>query len=148
MMGMITRDDPQAALERLQSLPKYDSIDYVSEVSTASPYTWDSTQNPDSPSHEIVALDYGLKYNILRILNRLGCRVTVIPAATDAEDILQMDPDGLLLSPGPGDPALLGPNLRHGAGPSRCQANHGDMPWTPDGRQGLRREYVQAEVRA
>ena len=108
MMGMITTQEPQAALARLNSLPSYDSVDYVSEVSTPAPYTWESTQNPDSPRYEIVALDYGLKYNILRILNRLGCRVTVIPAATNAEDILQMDPDGLLLSPGPGDPALLG----------------------------------------
>ena len=108
MMGMITRDDPRAALERLKALPKYDSVDFVSEVSTPSPYTWQPTNGVESPPHEIVALDYGLKYNILRILNRLGCRVTVIPAATDAEDILQMDPDGLLLSPGPGDPALLG----------------------------------------
>ena len=108
MMGMITSDDPQTALARLRDLPSYDSVDYVSEVSTPSPYTWQPTNGSGSPSHDIVALDYGLKYNILRILNSLGCRVTVIPAATDAEDILQMDPDGLLLSPGPGDPALLG----------------------------------------
>lgn len=108
MMGMITKEDPNAALQRLDNLPKYDSIDFVSEVSTPSPYTWHPANNSDSPCYEIVALDYGLKYNILRILNSLDCRVTVIPAATDAEDILQMDPDGLLLSPGPGDPALLG----------------------------------------
>ena len=108
MMGIITRDDPQTALARLDALPKYDSVDYVSEVSTPSPYTWDSAESSTPASYEIVALDYGLKYNILRILNKLGCRVTVIPAATRAEDILQRDPDGLLLSPGPGDPALLG----------------------------------------
>ena len=106
MMGMITRDDPQSALKRLASLPSYGSVNYVSEVSTSSPYTWDPTETPTS--YEIVALDYGLKYNILRILNKLGCRVTVIPADTSAEDILQINPDGLLLSPGPGDPALLG----------------------------------------
>ena len=106
MMGIITRDDPQSALKRLASLPSYGSVNYVSEVSTPSPYTWDPTETPTS--YNIVALDYGLKYNILRILNKLGCRVTVIPADTSAEDILQIDPDGLLLSPGPGDPALLG----------------------------------------
>ena len=106
MMGIITRDDPQSALKRLASLPSYGSVNYVSEVSTSSPYTWEPTETPTS--HNIVALDYGLKYNILRILNKLGCRVTVIPADTSAEDILQIDPDGLLLSPGPGDPALLG----------------------------------------
>ena len=108
MMGLITRDDPQSALKKLVALPSYDSVNYVSEVSTSSPYTWEPTETPSSTTCEIVALDYGLKYNILRILNRLGCRVTVIPAATKAEDVLQLDPDGLLLSPGPGDPALLG----------------------------------------
>ena len=107
MMGIITRDDPQSALKRLASLPSYGSVNYVSEVSTPSPYTWDPTDTSVPTSYEIVALDYGLKYNILRILNKLGCRVTVIPADTSAEDILQIDPDGLLLSPGPGDPALL-----------------------------------------
>ena len=105
MMGIITKDDPQSALKKLASLPSYGSVNYVSEVSTPSPYTWNPTDTPTS--YNIVALDYGLKYNILRILNKLGCRVTVIPAATSAEDILQKDPDGLLLSPGPGDPALL-----------------------------------------
>ena len=108
MMGMITRDDPQSALKRLASLPSYGSVNYVSEVSTPSPYTWEATETHTPTSYNIVALDYGLKYNILRILNKLGCRVTVIPADTRAEDILQIDPDGLLLSPGPGDPALLG----------------------------------------
>ena len=106
MMGIITKDDPQSALKKLASLPSYGSVNYVSEVSTPSPYTWNPTDTPTT--YNIVALDYGLKYNILRILNKLGCRVTVIPAATSAEDILQKDPDGLLLSPGPGDPALLG----------------------------------------
>lgn len=108
MMGLITRDDPKAALNKLHALPSYDSVDFVSEVTTDLPYTWEPSENSTPTSYEIVALDYGLKYNILRILNSLGCRVTVIPATTKAEDILQMGPDGLLLSPGPGDPALLG----------------------------------------
>ena len=108
MMGIITRYDPQSALKKLASLPSYGSVNYVSEVSTPSPYTWDPTETPTLTTYNIIALDYGLKYNILRILNKLGCRVTVIPADTSAEDILQKDPDGLLLSPGPGDPALLG----------------------------------------
>ena len=108
MMGIITRDDPQSALKKLASLPSYGSVNYVSEVSTPTPYTWEPTETPTPTTYNIVALDYGLKYNILRILNKLRCRVTVIPADTSAEDILQMDPDGLLLSPGPGDPALLG----------------------------------------
>jgi len=55
----------------------------------------------------IAVIDYGLKYNILRILNQLGCRATAIPCNASAKDILALDPDGIVLSPGPGDPALL-----------------------------------------
>ena len=59
------------------------------------------------PGHHIVVLDCGLKYNILRILNRLGCSLTVVPCTTSAEEILDLQPDGILLSPGPGNPELL-----------------------------------------
>jgi carbamoyl-phosphate synthase small subunit len=55
----------------------------------------------------IVVLDLGVKFNILRVLHRLGCRVTAVPCQTPAEDIIAMAPDGVLISPGPGDPALL-----------------------------------------
>jgi carbamoyl-phosphate synthase small subunit len=56
----------------------------------------------------VVAVDYGLKRNILRCLANAGCRVTVVPAATPAEDVLAMEPDGVFLSNGPGDPAATG----------------------------------------
>jgi carbamoyl-phosphate synthase small subunit len=59
------------------------------------------------PSPRIVVIDYGLKYNILRMLTRLGCQARAIPCTTSAEDVLALSPDGILLSPGPGDPALL-----------------------------------------
>ena len=108
MMGVITREGPHAGMQALESLPRYDSVEFVSEVSTPSPYSWAPSEAETPVDCEIIALDYGLKYNILRILNRLGCRVTVVPAETPAEEILRQDPDGLLLSPGPGDPALLG----------------------------------------
>ncbi len=109
MMGIITLDDSaEAALQQLGKLPRYDDNDFVSTVSTPSLYDWNSSRQETVPWCDIVALDYGLKFNILRILRSKGCRVKVVPASTPAEDILALEPDGFLLSPGPGDPALLG----------------------------------------
>ena len=108
MMGIITLDEsPEAALARLKELPRYDATDFVTSVSTPSTYDWDGKTPATEPWCSIVALDYGLKFNILRILYSMGCRVKVVPAATPAEEILSLNPDGLVLSPGPGDPALL-----------------------------------------
>src|SRR4030042_1312884 len=78
MMGMITcTKTPSRALEELHRVPSYGSIDFVKEVSTNKPYDWqDETSKPE---HHIVALDCGLKYNILRLLAQRGCRATVVP---------------------------------------------------------------------
>jgi carbamoyl-phosphate synthase small subunit len=106
MMGMISSSKtPEQALEALQTVPNYGTIDFVKEVSTSTPYYWEP-QGGDNGYH-IVAIDCGLKYNILRLLCRLGCRVTTVPCTTSSVDILDLKPDGILLSPGPGDPALL-----------------------------------------
>lgn len=120
MMGTITSDEsPQDAIARLREMPRYDNVDFVPEVSAESPYDWpgdglpaDQTGTPAAPvsaatSPYIVVVDLGVKYNILRILRRLGCRVTAVPCKSTAEEILALRPDGVLLSPGPGDPALL-----------------------------------------
>jgi len=104
MMGAITRDDPQGALARLRDLPSYGSVDFVREVSAEAPYEWPGNGRP---RRHVVVLDLGVKHNIMRILRRLGCRATAVPCLTPADDILSMRPDGVLLSPGPGDPALL-----------------------------------------
>jgi carbamoyl-phosphate synthase small subunit len=105
MMGVITSSQtPRQAREELQKQPDYGSIDFVREVSTKKPYRWEAP--PDAPYH-VVALDCGLKYNILRLLSRLGASVTAVPCTTSAEEILDLKPDGILLSPGPGDPELL-----------------------------------------
>ena len=107
MMGMITSSKtPQQALEDIKNSPNYGETDFVRQVSTEKPYCRESALNDESP-HNIVAFDCGLKYNIIRLLCRRGCRVTVVPCTTPAEDILNMKPDGILLSPGPGDPELL-----------------------------------------
>jgi carbamoyl-phosphate synthase small subunit len=99
-------------------------MDYVREVSTAQPYQWDpedqlsqewSVANGEGQTKRklppirfrIVAYDYGLKENILRRLRQNGFGVTVLPAATSAEAALALNPDGIFLSNGPGDPAAL-----------------------------------------
>jgi carbamoyl-phosphate synthase small subunit len=152
MMGAIAADQsPEDILARLRSLPRYDNVDFVREVSTKAPYQWESSRDKPaeaaaervqrlvpaeglgmSPSlcilpprlgarglkehleaipgdrPHIVVVDCGLKYNILRILRRLGCKVTAVPCTYSAQQILGLKPDGILFSPGPGDPALLG----------------------------------------
>ncbi|MSQ26113.1 MAG: carbamoyl-phosphate synthase small subunit [Dehalococcoidia bacterium] len=109
MMGMVTSEhSPGEALELLKQAPPYQGTDYVREVSAKEPYEWTATARGPGAERHIVVLDMGVKYNILRILRAKGCRVTVVPAWTPAGDLLGRKPDGVLLSPGPGDPALLG----------------------------------------
>ncbi len=132
MMGIIAVDEaPDKALSRLRDLPRYGDVDFVSQVSAGAPYEWNApvaSPSDRSASHDeapgppngtashneaplstqrILVSDYGLKYNILRILRSKGCEVTAIPSTASAEDILSRNPDGVVLSPGPGDPELL-----------------------------------------
>jgi len=65
------------------------------------------SRSEQAPQSHILVIDYGLKYNILRILSQLGCQASAIPCTASAEDVLALNPDGIVLSPGPGDPALL-----------------------------------------
>jgi len=109
--------DEQAALKAAQSFPGLKGMDLAKEVTTQSTYPWtqgswdleqghQDTPEPiadNLPTH-VVAYDYGIKRNILRMLVDRGCRVTVVPAQTPASDVLAMNPDGVFLSNGPGDP--------------------------------------------
>jgi carbamoyl-phosphate synthase small subunit len=107
MMGAIgSEGTPEEALARLESSPSYGSLDFVDEVSAAAGYTWEEGENGES-DRRIVVLDEGLKYNILRHLRSRGCAVTVVPSRTSFEEIMKLRPDGVLLSPGPGDPVHL-----------------------------------------
>jgi carbamoyl-phosphate synthase small subunit len=108
MMGILTSEmTPEEALRELNALPRYDSIDFVKQVATDKKYKWKSILSRVAPKNHIVIIDMGLKYNIARILTRLGCLVTVVPCTMAVEEILSLKPDGVVLSPGPGDPALL-----------------------------------------
>jgi len=106
MMGMITsQKTPQQALDALRAAPNYGSMDFVKQVTTQAPYKWPTTTK--QPLYHVVALDCGLKHNIIRNLDQRGCDITIVPCTTSAKDILALKPDGILLSPGPGDPDLL-----------------------------------------
>ena len=123
MRGVIStvERNTDVLVERARSIRKMDGTDLARVVSTKSIYQFDSTDSrnqsgdsllPDAllqneearRRHHVVAYDFGIKHNILRMLTREGCRVTVVPAETTAEDVLALNPDGVFLSNGPGDP--------------------------------------------
>ena len=111
MMGAIAVDiDPSEIASELKEFPPYDEIDHVKNVSTSSIFKWAPSikkTSEDEQKLKILVSDFGLKYNILRMLSSRGCDVEVFPSTYCAEDILARKPDGIMLSPGPGDPELL-----------------------------------------
>ena len=115
MMGAIVHDESSdAALARLQdSTTRYGSTDLVPTVSADRPFAWPpkgvyAPPDIEAPTKRVVVLDLGVKYNIMRSLRKYGCDVMAMPAKTPAADILALHPDGIVLSPGPGDPQQLG----------------------------------------
>jgi carbamoyl-phosphate synthase small subunit len=124
MRGVISTNvaDPDALVQRAKNIRKMEGTDLARVVSTKASYEFDAS-DPRNQSGEplldegfikqekrlqktlnVVAYDFGIKQNILRMLTRDGCRVTVVPAETTAEDVLALKPDGVFLSNGPGDP--------------------------------------------
>jgi carbamoyl-phosphate synthase small subunit len=112
--GCITTElAPAEAVARAREFPGLKGMDLASVVSTRQPYEWaegswrerdNSFQKPETGRFHVVAYDFGVKRNILRLLAMHGCRVTVVPAETTAEEVLSMSPGGVFLSNGPGDP--------------------------------------------
>ncbi|MEM9217194.1 MAG: glutamine-hydrolyzing carbamoyl-phosphate synthase small subunit [Cyanobacteria bacterium P01_F01_bin.150] len=109
--------DPAELLAKVEAAPNMEGLNLAKEVTTSQSYEWsESTDSaweyaPDAKVAEdalmVVAIDFGIKRNILRRLTRYGCRVIVVPASTSAEEILSHNPDGIFLSNGPGDPAAV-----------------------------------------
>lgn len=112
-MGAITTGRPEEAEEKLFAARGYDDTDFVYSVTCKAPYKWgpegkESVEAADDEARlRLVVIDCGLKFNILRRFWRAGCRPIVLPATVSAEEVLAWEPDGILLSPGPGDPARL-----------------------------------------
>ena len=108
--------DIEALVAAARAFPGLVGLDLAKEVTCAQSYRWDEMRwawpdgfpRQENPVHRVVAIDYGAKRNILRCLASVGCDVTVLPATATAEDVLALNPDGLFLSNGPGDPAATG----------------------------------------
>ena len=105
MRGVIGAGDAptEAARAALEACPSMEGLDLASRVTTREPYTWG---NPDASRH-IIAYDFGIKRNILRLFADHDCRVTVVPADTPAKEVLAQHPAGIFLSNGPGDPDAI-----------------------------------------
>jgi len=110
--AILVGKDEHKAIQLAQSFKGLAGMDLAKVVSTDKSYEWRETEwvlgsgygTQITPRYHVVALDFGVKRNILRMLAKRGCRVTVLPAQSSAEDILALNPDGVFLSNGPGDP--------------------------------------------
>ena len=110
------RFDLAALKDEARAWPGLVGMDLVPMVTSGQRFTWDETPwqwnvgygRQEAPQFNVVAIDYGIKRNILRLLAGIGCKVTVVPAKTSAQDIFDLKPDGVFLSNGPGDPAATG----------------------------------------
>lgn len=105
MRGVIGGGEMPGAgsIAALEACPSMEGLDLASRVTTAERYGWG---NPQAP-HHIVAYDYGIKRNILRLFDAAGCRVTVVPAQTSPDEVMDLEPNGVFLSNGPGDPDAI-----------------------------------------
>ncbi|MEO6352326.1 MAG: glutamine-hydrolyzing carbamoyl-phosphate synthase small subunit [Burkholderiaceae bacterium] len=109
---ILVGDDAEKALVLARAFPGLGGMDLAKVVSTTEPYGWFETEwqlgkgydRQIAPKYHVVAFDYGIKRNILRMLAQRGCKITVLPAQASAAEALALNPDGIFLSNGPGDP--------------------------------------------
>ncbi len=110
--AIVVGTDKEKALALAKGCPSLSGQDLAKVVSVDQPYDWHEAcwtlesgyKEPGKPQYNVVAFDFGVKRNILRMLTERGCNVTVVPAQTPAEKVLELNPDGVFLSNGPGDP--------------------------------------------
>ena len=91
--------------QKLLQVPSMSGLDLAKLVTTKTSYNW--SKHKSAKKYKVAAIDYGIKHNILRLLESYGCKITVFPANTSANDIIEFNPDGIFLSNGPGDPAAV-----------------------------------------
>jgi carbamoyl-phosphate synthase small subunit len=114
LMSAVSTEGAETALLAARAASRYDDTDFVQQVTTRRPYAWgrqgrEEIDEPASPmAHRMAVVDCGLKHNILRRFAALGVRSIVLPATVTADEIKEWQPDGVLFSPGPGDPSRLG----------------------------------------
>ena len=159
-------DDPDSLVDKARKSPGLIGRDLVKEVTVAEPYRWDDLSRKLGDDHwvkdrlknvrkpkkgnpyRVVAMDYGIKYNILRLLAASGCDVTVLPAHATADEVMALDPDGIFLANGPGDPEGVPYAIETVRNLLGKKPIFRDLPRTPDPRARLRRADVQAQVRS
>ena len=145
--------DLDALKREARAWPGLVGMDLVPMVTSGQRFTWDETPwvwgqgygRLDKPDFHVVAIDYGIKRNILRLLAANGCKVTVVPATTSADDIVALKPDGVFLSNGPGDPGR-DRRIRGPGDPQHHRPGHSDLrhlPRPPDARHRGRRHHQQ-----
>lgn len=108
----LSESDRESALQKAREFPGLKGMDLAKEVSVDKAYEWtegvwklgEGHREVENPRFHVVAYDYGVKTNILRMLAERGCRVTVVPAQTPVAEVMSLNPDGVFLSNGPGDP--------------------------------------------
>ncbi len=109
MRGLISTEefDLDKLAAKMKDVPSMEGADWVKEVTTSKKYIWSNDDDDSKKKYKVAAIDCGIKFNILRILTKLGCEVHVFPAQASIDEIMSIKPDGVFVSNGPGDPSAV-----------------------------------------